>query len=63
MYWYLIVLRNGKHFFATRHYFEKSFIMSLAKQLHKLLPDATIKLYYGVETSTETILYKGDNNE
>ena len=61
MYWYLIVLRNGKRFFATRNYFEESFIMGLAEQLHELMPDATIKLYCGVETSTETILYGGQN--
>lgn len=63
MYWYLIVLRNDKHFFATRHYFEKSFVMSLAEQLHELMPDATIKLFHGVETTTDTTLYKGDSDE
>lgn len=63
MYWYLIVLRNGKHFFATRHYFERSFVIKLAEQLHELMPDASIKLYYGVETITDTTLYKGDSNE
>lgn len=63
MYWYLIVVRNGQHFFATRHYFERSFVINLAAQLHELMPDAVIKLEYGRETITETTLYKRDNNE
>lgn len=59
MYWYLIVVRNGQHFFATRHYFERPFVIKLAEQLHELMPDAIIKLEHGCETITETALYGG----
>lgn len=63
MYYYLIVLdSNGQHFFATRHYFELHFVQHLAEQLHTLLPDMTIELVKGCDTSTIDTLYTPDND-
>mgnify|MGYP001054130914 FL=1 len=57
MAWYLIVIRNGQHFFATRRYFEKHFVEQLAKQLHETWPDAKINMCYVSETTSIDTLY------
>ena len=63
MYYYLIVLDSkGNHFFATRHYFELHFVQHLAKRLHALLPDCTIKLCKGEDKVTMNTLYTANND-
>lgn len=61
MAWYLIVIRNGQHFFATRRYFERHFVEQLAKQLHETWPDAKINMCYVSETTSIDTLYGDDS--
>lgn len=57
MSWYILVVRNGKHFFATRQYDDKHFVEELAEQLHNKWPDAKIELCYVSTVTTIDTLY------